>query len=113
MLRKNLTEAAVAKLKPPLDRQFQLIHDGIQPGLVLRVSSKGRKTWVAQYYAKSVDARTMVPTSKALGLHPTLKVKEAREAARTFLVDPQKAKAKTETGSFREVTDAGRHRAPA
>jgi integrase len=104
MLRKNLTEAAVAKLKPPLDRQFQLIHDGIQPGLVLRVSSKGRKTWVAQYYAKSVD-NTLVPTSKALGLYPTLKVKEAREAARTFLVDPQKAKAKADTGSFREVAE--------
>ncbi len=104
MLRKNLTEAAVAKLKPPLDRQFQLIHDGIQPGLVLRVSSKGRKTWVAQYYAKSVD-NTLVPTSKALGLYPTLKVKEAREAARMFLVDPQKAKAKTDTGSFREVAE--------
>jgi hypothetical protein len=26
------------------------------PGLVLRVSAKGRKTWVAQYYAKSVNA---------------------------------------------------------
>jgi integrase len=108
MPRKNLTEQGVAKLKPPTDRQFQNYHDGIQPGLVLRVSAKGRKTWVAQYYAKSVDQdgnRTTIPTSKALGLYPTLKVKEAREAARAFLVDPLKAKAQADTGSFREVAE--------
>ncbi len=106
--RKNLTEEGVAKLRPPTDRQFVNYHDGLQPGLVLRVSSKGRKTWVAQYYAKSVDGdgnRTTIPTSKKLGLYPTLKVKEAREAARAFLVDPAKAKAKADTGSFREVAE--------
>ncbi len=108
MVRKNLTEEGVAKLKPPTDRQFQNYHDGIQPGLVLRVSSKGRKTWVAQYYAKSVDSdgkRTTIPTTKALGLYPVLKVKEAREAARAFLFDPAKAKAQADTGSFKEVAE--------
>jgi integrase len=107
-IRKNLTEAAVARIKPPTDRQFQNYHDGIQPGLVLRVSAKGRKTWVAQYYAKSVDKdgnRTTIPTSKALGLYPTLKVKEAREKARIFLGDPVKAKAQADTGTFREVAE--------
>jgi hypothetical protein len=108
MLRKNLTEEGVAKLKPPKDRQFQNYHDGIVPGLVLRVSAKGRKTWVAQYYAKSVDKdgkRTTIPTTKALGLYPILKVKEARDKARVFLADPAKAKAKADTGSFREVAE--------
>jgi integrase len=108
MLRKNLTEEGVAKLKPPKDRQFVNYHDGIVPGLVLRVSSKGRKTWVAQYYAKSVDAdgnRTTIPTSKALGLYPILKVKEARDAARVFLADPLKAKAQADTGTFRDVAE--------
>jgi integrase len=108
-IRKNLTELFLEKkLEPPTDRQFVNYHDGILPGLVLRVSAKGRKTWVAHYPAETVNKhgkRITITTSKALGLYPMLKVKEAREKARPFLADPKKAKAQADTGTFREVAE--------
>jgi integrase len=109
MQRKNLTEEGVAKLKAPKGRQFQNHFDGFVPGLVLRVSAKGRKTWAAQYYTKATgkDGKPVtIATTKALGLYPILKVKEAREAARLFLADPEKALAQADTGTVREVAEA-------
>jgi hypothetical protein len=108
MARKNLTEAMVARLKAPTDRQFILYYDALVPNLLLRVSSKGRKTWCARHYKKARNAngkRVTIPTTHALGVYPILKVKEAREQARQFLVNPAKALAQAEDGSFREVAE--------
>jgi integrase len=108
MQRKNLTEEGVAKLKAPSGKQFQNYHDGLVPGLVLRVSTKGRKSWVAQYYVKAPGKdgkRITMATTKALGVFPVLSVKKAREAARLFLADPHKALAQADSGSFREVAE--------
>ena len=109
MQRKNLTEEGVAKLKPPKGTQFQNYYDGLVPGLVLRISSKGRKTWAAQYYTKANGKdgkRITIATTKALGVYPVLKVKEAREKARLFLADPTKALAQAESGSFKDVAES-------
>jgi integrase len=109
MQRKNLTEEGVAKLKaPPKGKQFENYYDGLVPGLVLRVSSKGRKTWAAQYYTKATgkDGKpSTIATTKALGLYPILKVKEARDKARQFLADPHKALREADNGSFKEVAE--------
>jgi integrase len=106
--RKNLTEKGIEKIKPPKDRQFDSHYDAIQPGLVLRVNAGGTKSWNAQYYLKRVNEdgkRVSIPTSFKLGLYPTLSVKQAREKARVFLADPQKALAQADSGNFKEVAE--------
>lgn len=77
--------------------------DAVLPGLVLRVSFGGTKTWRALHYVK-VDGKTKPRTYK-LGRYPTLDLKQAREKARQFLADPQKAREKAAEGSFKEVAE--------
>jgi integrase len=104
--RKNLTEAAVAKLVPPAAGQMDY-HDAIVPGLILRVSYGGAKTWLARHYlhrANAAGVRISVPTTHKLGRYPILKLKDARERARSFLMDPTAART-ADAGSFRDVAE--------
>jgi hypothetical protein len=77
----------------------------------LRINYGCRKTWRALCYLKRVDKdakRVSIPTTyKHLqaGLDPHLKLKEAREKPRQFLADPQKAKARAATDSFKAVAE--------
>jgi integrase len=110
-VRRNLTEEGVTKYKAPKDRQFDSYYDAVVPGLVLRVNAGGKKTWCALYYVPSVaksgtkaGQRISMPVMHRLGTHPHLKVKEAREKARQFIADPQKAM-QADSGSFREVAE--------
>jgi integrase len=108
MPKKRLTEEGVSKLKLPAPGQQADYFDAGMPGLVLRVNYGGRKTWRALYYVKRVGKdgkRTTMPTTHKLGLYPYLKLKEAREKARQFLADPQKALAQGDAGSFQEVAE--------
>jgi integrase len=104
--RKQLTEEAVAKMKPP--ESGQLDHfDSLVPGLILRVGYGGSKTWLVRHYLKRRNKngkRISVPTTQKLGRYPILKVKEARERARLFLADPVKARTQAASGSFAEIT---------
>ena len=106
MPKKHLTEASVAKLKPPATGHLDYFDTGM-PGLVLRLNSGGSKTWCALHYLKkSKDGkRVTVPTTRKLGRYPHLKLKEARDRARIFLADPQKALAQAGSGSFHEVAE--------
>jgi integrase len=97
-MRKRLTEEGVRKLKPTPDKQIDYFDTGL-PGLVLRVSYGGTKTWRALYYVNRK------PRMHKLGRHPTLKLKPARDAARKFLEDPQKALARSAAGTFQEVAE--------
>jgi integrase len=108
MPRKRLTEQGVAKLNPPPKGKQIDYYDTHLPGLVLRVNYGGAKIWRALYYVKRTGQngkQVSIPTTFKLGRYPTLKLKEAREAARKFLADPQKAKAKAVTGSFKDVAE--------
>jgi len=112
MPKKNLTEAMAAKLKPPPQGQQIDYFDAGMPGLVLRINYGGRKTWRALYYVpaiaksgKKAGKRILVPTMHSLGQYPHLKLKEARDKARQFLADPQKALAQAQTGSFQEIAE--------
>jgi hypothetical protein len=108
MPKKRLTEEGVAKLKPPVAGKQLDYFDAGMPGLVLRVNYGGRKTWRALYYVRGIGKdgrRRTEPRTHALGLYPILKLKEAREAARKFLADPQKARAQANGGSFKEVAE--------
>jgi integrase len=103
--RVNLTEAAVQRYKAPTDRQFDNYYDAIQPGLVLRVNSGGRKSWVALWYKKTTTGgrKLSIPTTTQLNVYPTLKLKEARAAARKFLADPQKGLSERQGGEGGET----------
>lgn len=109
MPRKNLTEEGVRKLKPPPEGKQIDYFDAGMPGLVLRVNYGGRKTWRALYYVKGRHKQTGEPRTEPrthpLGVYPILKLKEAREATRRFLADPQKGLAEADAGSFREVAE--------
>lgn len=106
---KNLTEEAVKKLKPPPQGKQLDYFDKGMPGLVLRMNYGGRKTWRALYYVKRTgkDGKLRTePRTHPLGLYPILSLKEAREAARRFLADPQKGLVEADTGSFGQVTES-------
>ncbi|MGA7664961.1 MAG: integrase family protein [Pseudolabrys sp.] len=108
MPKKRLTEEGVARLKPPAAGKQSDYFDAGMPGLVLRVNYGGAKVWRALYYLKRVDRdgkRVTVPTTRKLGRYPHLRLKEAREAARRFLADPQRALSQADAGSFREVAE--------
>jgi hypothetical protein len=102
---KQLTEDGVAKLKPPEEGQIDQF-DSLVPGLILRLGYGGAKTWLVRHYRKGRnkhDKKISIPTTHKLGRYPILKVKQAREKAREFLADPQRALARADTGSFGEV----------
>jgi hypothetical protein len=102
---KRLTEAAVAKLKPPPHGTQIDYFDAVMPGLVLRLNYGGRKTWRALYYVKRDKRGKHVtePRTHPIGLYPILNLKQAREKARAFLEDPQKALQQRDVGSFGQV----------
>jgi integrase len=108
MPRKRLTEEGVERVKPPPPGKQIDYQDAHCPGLVLRVNYGGAKSWRAQYYVKRAGKdgkQVSIPTTHKLGQHPTLRLKAAREAARQFLTDPQKAKAEAAAGTFEQVAE--------
>jgi integrase len=74
-LRKTLTAAAVVRIKPPATGQVEHFDKGF-PGLALRVSYGGGKSWVFFY---RVGGRLKRLT---LGTYPALDLAQAREAWR-------------------------------
>ena len=74
-MRKVLTAAAVARMKPPAKGQIEIFDRGY-PGLLLRVSYGGGKAF-AMFYRHGGKLRRLT-----LGLHPAMTLAEAREAWR-------------------------------
>jgi Arm domain-containing DNA-binding protein/integrase-like protein len=72
---RSLTAASVARIKPPKAGQADHFDRGY-PGLVLRVSYGGAKTW-AYFYRLDGKLRRM-----SLGRHPGMSLTEARDAWR-------------------------------
>ena len=70
----QLTDLAVDRFKPVTGKQID-IFDRRMPGLVLRVSYGGTKTWRVLYY---VGGKAK---SFGLGRYPVLTLREARERA--------------------------------
>jgi integrase len=76
LAKKALTDAAVKRLKPPASGQIDVFDEGF-PGLALRISYGGRKSW-AYFYRAGGKLRRM-----SLGTYPALGLAAAREAWRT------------------------------
>jgi integrase len=108
MPKKALTEEGVRKLKPPATGKQIDYFDAHMPGLVLRVNYGGAKVWRALHYVKRLgkDGKQIsMPTTYKLGRYPVLNLKQARAKAQQFLVDPQKALAQADAGSFKDVAE--------
>jgi integrase len=112
MPKKRLTEQGVAKLKLPKTGTVDY-YDAGMPGLVLRLNYGGAKSWRALYYVPTVaksgkrkGQRISIPTTHELGRFPILSLKQARDKARVFLADPQRALAQADVGSFKEIAEA-------
>jgi len=72
----RLTDKLVAGAKAKAGSRLEL-WDALTPGLALRVSDRGRKTWIVRY--RTIDGRQPRFT---LGTYPAMDLKEAREQAR-------------------------------
>lgn len=75
MPKRALTAAAVDKLKPPASGQTDHF-DGSHPGLALRISYGGRKSWTYHYRLYGKQRRL------TLGTYPAMTLSEARDAWR-------------------------------
>ncbi len=90
-LRKQFTDLAVEQLRPPRSGRVE-IRDALMPGLVLRVTERGVKSWSVIY--KVPGERGVSPTGRplrgsqhrvTLGQWPALKVVRARDEARDLM----------------------------
>jgi integrase len=83
MPKRVLTNASVQRLKSPTKGQEDIFDRGY-PGLALRLSYGGGKSW-AFFYRHGVDAKTGKPRLRRmrLGIYPAMSLSKAREAWRT------------------------------
>jgi integrase len=108
MPKKRLTDEAVKRIQAPAEGKQVDYYDAGMPGLVLRVNYGGAKVWRALYYLKRIDEdgkHLTIPTTYKLGRYPVLSLKQARDKAREFLADPEKAKHKAESGTFKDIAE--------
>jgi hypothetical protein len=94
----RLTDTGVAAIKPPAKGQEEHVDD-LVTGLRLRVGAGGRKAWIVRTRAGGK------PINKTLGAYPTLKLGDARDTARAFLIDIAKHGAPRATRTFGEVAE--------
>jgi len=111
-MRKRLTEEAVKRLKPPAAGKA-VVYDAVMPGLLFVVNSGGSKSWMALTYrkglaksGKNAGKEITMPSTRRLGRYPIMDLKHAREAARAFLINPNKA---ADGGTIGEVPASFRH----
>jgi len=87
MARKKFTDAYVKKLNPPKSGRFEVL-DKILPGLCLRVTEKGTKSWSVLYKIDGEEVqsnRSRKLRRLTLGKYPLLGLGDARDAARDAL----------------------------
>ncbi len=73
---KSLTAASVESAKPVAGKQVEY-GDGKQPGLALRVSPAGKKSWTLRYRTQEGRQRRLT-----LGRYPSVSLSQARDLAR-------------------------------
>ena len=77
-MKAKFVDSALRSLKP--QRVKYDVHDPEGAPLVLRVSSDGRKTWMACY-----SSATGAMQFRAIGKYPMMSIAEAREMARSVV----------------------------
>jgi len=76
----KFTQAAVDRLQPPTDRVNITYWDNLLPGFGLRISARGRRTWIAMY---RVNGRAVMETLPTMAVTPD--VGAARALARASM----------------------------
>jgi hypothetical protein len=114
---KAINDRILKALKPAPGGQRYELRDGMMPGLVVRVTDKGTKTFalIAPYGGR------VNPTRRALGEYGALGLAEAREKARDWLklnergIDPaieakreRLAQQRKQAGTFETVSEVSR-----
>lgn len=100
-MKRALTAAAVERLKPPKTGQ-EMHYDQGFPGLALRISYAGSKTWTLLYRLRGKQARM------TLGHWPAMSLAEAREAwrnAREHVHKGETPRPKATEDLFEDVCD--------
>jgi len=77
----KVTDRLLAALKVESGRKDRLVFDTTSPGLGVRVTAKGTRTFIAQW----TDPETHVKVREPLGVWGNLTIEQAREAARARL----------------------------
>jgi integrase len=80
-IKKALKDSSLKALKPDPDGARQTVWDALMPGMAVRVSAKGKRS----FYAVKRRAGDAQPTWHLLGVYPIMGLSEAREAARQAL----------------------------
>jgi integrase len=98
MPKMKLTQLACERLSPPVGRLNVTYWDILLPGFGLRVSAKGRKTWVATY---RVNRKEVMETFGTMAVTPSLA--QARDLARASM---QKARSGVNPVAERRAAEA-------
>lgn len=109
MPRKNLTDALVRSLKPG-PKQYEIM-DGIVPGLAIRISPGGKRTFIL---IARFPGGSRHPTRRAIGTYPAIGIAAARKIGRNWseqiaVGNNPTAKAEPEA-TFSEVAQSFIHR---
>ena len=80
MMQEKLTDRFIQTVKPPTKGRL-VVTDTEVSGLTLRVTEKGRKSWLIRYRPKGQKQQNHVP-----GLYPAIKLADARQQAREIHV---------------------------
>lgn len=97
------TERKLQALKPPPEGKRLMVHDALVPGLAVRVTDQGAKTFVLIQRFPGSDN----PTARALGRYGELTIDSAREKARRWLewihrgIDPAQREAEERAGELK------------
>ena len=100
----KLTDRFLAALKVENGRKDRLVFDTTSPGLGVRVTTKGTRTFIAQW----TDPATRVKVREPLGVWGNLTIEQAREAARARLgavakgIDPKAERLRRRAEAERE-----------
>lgn len=85
-MKKKLTEIAVQKLGPEAGKRLE-IFDALTPGLALRITETGKKSWSVMYRVagRGEGGNRGALRRMTLGGYPLIDLKKAREQARAAL----------------------------
>ena len=83
-MKKRLTEVGVERIGPQAGKRLE-IFDELAPGLALRVTEAGRKSWSVMYRVagRGVGGKRGPLRRMTLGQYPLVRLAEARDLART------------------------------
>jgi len=85
-MKKKLTEMAVSKIAPEAGRRLE-VFDALTPGLALRVTEGGKKSWSVMYRVagRGDGGNRGALRRMTLGAYPLIDLKAAREKARAAI----------------------------